>query len=192
MTRAMKTSAIQISAMTQATAGIPAGRRPVIKVSVVGVVLCAAGLLGASSSSYAAGGADAQYQRDVARCNSGQTNQDKATCLKEAGAAQVERQRGGLVDPAQPQRNATARCDALSGNERQDCLIQMSGSATTTVQGSVQGGGVLRETVIPVAPGTPGSSSVPYPQTPVPLAPPPAVPPNGMTPGAAPYGTMQR
>lgn len=162
-----------------------------IKLSAASLALCAAGLWAAASSGAWAAGGDAQYQRDVARCNSGQTNQDRATCLKEAGASQVERRRNGLSNPADPQVNATARCNALPASQRQDCLTQMSGQSSTTVQGSVQGGGVLRETVIPVAPGTPGASTT-YSQ-PAPLAPPPAIPPSGATPpGVTPYGTIPR
>jgi hypothetical protein len=161
-----------------------------IYLSMAGLALCAAALGGAASSARAAGG-DAQYESDVARCNSGQTNQDRATCLKEAGASQVERRRNGLSNPTDSQSNATARCNALPAAQRQDCLTQMSGQGSTTVQGSVQGGGVLRETVIPVAPGSPGSSTT-SPQ-PAPLAPPPVIPPSDATPpSVTPYGTPSR
>lgn len=96
--------------------------------------------------------AQAQYQKDVARCKSGDTNQDRATCLREAGAALNEARHNRLVEPgAAYNQDATNRCKALPAQQQQDCLMQMSGQNTTT-QGSVGSGGVLRETVIPVVP----------------------------------------
>lgn len=96
--------------------------------------------------------AQAQYQKDVARCKSGDTNQDRATCLREAGAALNEARHNRLAEPgAALNQDATNRCKALPAEQQQDCLTQMSGQNTTT-QGSVESGGVLRETVIPVVP----------------------------------------
>lgn len=167
-----------------------------IKLSAIGLAFCAAGVMGAAAPAWSASGTDAQYRDDVARCKSGASGQDQAACMREAGASLVERRRNGLSTPADPQSNAMARCNALPADQRQDCMIQMSGQGNTTVQGSVSGGGILRETVIPVPAGTPGSGpagAAPQPgytqpgysQPPVPLAPPPAAPPSG-------YGTMPR
>ncbi|MEO7339093.1 MAG: hypothetical protein ABIV63_21160, partial [Caldimonas sp.] len=49
-------------------------------------------------------------------------------------------------------RNAKDRCDALSGDERSDCVARMKGEGTTS--GSVAGGGILREkrTIVQGAP----------------------------------------
>jgi hypothetical protein len=177
-----------------------------MKLSVIGFGFCAAGVLAAAAPAWSAGGVDAQYREDVARCKSGSSGQDMAACMREAGASLVERRRNGLTNPTDPQRNATARCDSLPAAARQDCMAQMSGQGDTTVQGSVAGGGVLRETVIQVPPGTPGSTTAPsgytqqpgytqpgYTQPAAPLAPPPAAPPSGYgTPAPAPYGTTPR
>jgi len=102
-----------------------------------------------------------QYELDVQRCNSGQTNQTKAVCLQEAGAAREEAQRHRLDNgqSANYGTNSTDRCTKLPQPQRQDCLQQME--APSKVQGSVESGGVLRETVIQVPPGTPGSTTVP-------------------------------
>ena len=49
----------------------------------------------AADKTGAAGAADAQarYQQDRAACMSGQSNQDHATCLREAGAALAQARR---------------------------------------------------------------------------------------------------
>ncbi len=98
---------------------------------------------------------EARYKTDVARCNAGQTNQDKATCLREAGAAREEANRNRLNNgnPQVYDANQKARCDALPVEQRDECMLQMSGVGTTT-QGSIGGGGVLRETTITTT-GTP-------------------------------------
>lgn len=90
--------------------------------------------------------AQARYQQERAVCLSGQSVQDRSTCLKEAGAALAEARRGGLDgDPASFKNNQRQRCDQLSGAEQQDCVARMRGRGTT--QGSVAGGGILRELV---------------------------------------------
>ena len=85
---------------------------------------------------------EARYKTDVARCNAGQTNQDKATCLREAGAAREEANRNRLNNgnPQAYDANQKARCDALPVEQRDECMLQMSGVGTTT-QGSIGGGG---------------------------------------------------
>jgi len=94
--------------------------------------------------------AKAVYERDRAACMSGATGgQDRATCLKEAGAAFQESKRGGLNDgPAQFEQNRVLRCDNQPPQDRPDCLRRMNGEGTTS--GSVEGGGVIRELVTPV------------------------------------------
>ncbi|MDS1141210.1 hypothetical protein RE432_12280 [Pusillimonas sp. SM2304] len=159
---------------------------------------CALGACLMAPAAYAANSGNAQteadinarYQLDVERCNTGQTNQDKATCLREAGAAREEARRNRLTSSNQAyDQNQTKRCDALPAGERDDCLLQMSGQNTatqnTTTQGSIGGGGVLRETTITI-PGQPTSPSSPglTPVTPTPMTPTPAIPapPDTLTP----------
>ena len=117
------------------------------------LVLCAAGALLISTASIAAerAVAEAVYQRDRAACNSGQTSQDRATCLKEAGAALREARRGGLDDGrGQLEKNRLLRCDNQPLRDREDCVRRMNGEGFTS--GSVDGGGILRELVTPVNP----------------------------------------
>jgi len=98
--------------------------------------------------------AQARYQRERAACMAGQTtNEDRATCLREAGAALAEARRGNLTDgPGQLRKNAKDRCNVLSGDERADCIARMNGEGS--VSGSVGGGGILREKLT-IVPGTP-------------------------------------
>jgi hypothetical protein len=94
------------------------------------------------------------YQREVARCKSGQSQQDRATCMREAGAARNEARKGNLTDPGSSDlaRNAAARCNAQPAADRDDCMKRVTGSGDTQTQGSVMGGGLIRETVTPVKP----------------------------------------
>lgn len=94
--------------------------------------------------------AEARYQRDRAACINGETHQDRATCLREAGAALQEARRGGLTaDASQYERNRLARCDLQPADDREDCIRRMNGEGT--VSGSVEGGGIYRElrTIVP-------------------------------------------
>lgn len=90
--------------------------------------------------------AQQRFKQERALCLSGQSAQDRSTCLKEAGAALAEARRGGLdSDPALYQRNQQQRCDSLRGDDQRDCLARMRGRGSS--QGSVAGGGILRELV---------------------------------------------
>ena len=131
-------------------------------------VALAASPSGASASRQAT--INAQYQREVARCKSGQTNEDPATCLKEAGAARQQALQGGLdnqpgVDQNYSQ-NALDRCKLVPADQRKDCMALMQDPSQT--EGSVGGGGVLRkyEYQVPVQPGQTDYQSVPVPTAP--------------------------
>ena len=112
------------------------------------ITLYAAGALFAVAAS-AAGpgttGAQAQYQKDRAACMSGKSNQDRATCLQEAGAALAEARRGGLTttDDSTYLTNNMARCVPLPAADQEDCVRRMNGEGT--VKGSVEEGGIYRE-----------------------------------------------
>lgn len=111
--------------------------------------------------------AQTQYQHDMAACKNGQSQENKATCEKEAGAAFEAAKHGQLISaPAGSyQENADNRCANLPGDQRQDCMTLMS-DPNAKVQGSVNSGGILRETTITipgqpeVVPATPRSESM--------------------------------
>ncbi|RZI98831.1 MAG: hypothetical protein EOP39_26370 [Rubrivivax sp.] len=111
--------------------------------------------------------AQQRYQREAAVCNSGQSQQDRATCLQEAGAALGEARKGALdngTTTAAQSGNAMSRCEVFTGEELSACRARAAGTAptegATITRGSVAGGGIIRETiqVYEVPAGTPGST----------------------------------
>jgi hypothetical protein len=116
------------------------------KLHAATLAACAA-VLGLANASALARSPDAQsrYESERAVCMHGLSNQDRATCLKEAGAALQEARRGHLSTPDEREleRNRLARCDAQKGADHDDCVMRMQGAGTTT--GSAQAGGMLRE-----------------------------------------------
>jgi hypothetical protein len=115
--------------------------------------------------------ASGSYQQEVQACMSGKTQEDQATCLKEARNAQADKKRGVLDNAgAAYQANAVARCNVLTGEDKAACQARMMGFGNTS--GSVAAGGVLREVETVVLPA--GQSSVtiePKTQDPVVLLP---------------------
>jgi hypothetical protein len=117
--------------------------------------LLAAGSLLAASGAIAAGpsgraGASGSYQAERAVCDNIQ--QDRAACIREAGAAQQAARQGALTSaPTDVYRNnALARCQAQPPQDRTACEDRLLGTGVTSVDGSVLGGGAIRETVTPV------------------------------------------
>jgi hypothetical protein len=125
-----------------------------------GMTLCvAAGFANAAGSGNK--DIDAAYKRERASCMDGTSNEDRATCLREAGAARDAARRGQLSDDtAAQQQNAVARCNGLPQSDRVDCVRRVQGDGTAS--GSVGGGGIFRETVttVPAAPA-PADGSAP-------------------------------
>lgn len=122
-----------------------------------GATLCvAANLAQAAGTGASNKDIDAAYRRERASCMDGSSNEDRATCLKEAGAARDEARRGQLTDDRDAERqNAVARCNALPEADRGDCVRRVRGDGT--VSGSVGAGGIFRETVTTV-PASPSDS----------------------------------
>ena len=89
-----------------------------------GLLLSAGAVFGASPDTNA--DIQARYERERAVCLNGKSNQDQATCLKEAGAARDVARRGLLDEGnADYRRNQLDRCKALSGEEAKDCRPRM-------------------------------------------------------------------
>ena len=123
--RGASLSCIALAALTLATASVAADRS-------------------------AGSGAQSIYKQDRAACMSGASNQDRATCLREAAAALQEAKAGNAgqgVRSNEQNQNRFRRCDPLPPGDRDDCIRRMSGEGT--VSGSAQGGGIYRELVTP-------------------------------------------
>ena len=83
------------------------------------------------------------YQSEVHACLTGQTQQDRATCLKEARNAHADKVRGVLTTRGDLQANALARCDVFdTAADKEACHDRVVGMGT--IDGSVASGGILR------------------------------------------------
>ncbi len=140
--------------------------RSVLRSSSLLIAGAALGLSALGATTGVASETQARYEQDRAKCLTGRSNQDQATCLKEAGAARDAAKKGQLNDAdAKYGPNAKQRCDALTGDEAKDCLARMQGSGT--VSGSVEAGGLYRQTVTTtIMPANPPASSPPSPAAP--------------------------
>jgi hypothetical protein len=141
--------------------------------SLAGLVVAgyAAAPAHAADAAPAATAAKSTYLKERADCEAGRTAEDRATCLKEAGAAQQERKRNQLDNTGSARQNAIERCNLVAAKDKSDCLARIEGPSkpnqTTTTTGSVAGGGVIRETkttttgepTVVVIPGTPAASA---------------------------------
>ena len=101
--------------------------------------------------------ASGNYQSEVQACRSGRTQQDTATCLREARNARADHSSGkSQATAAQLQGNAMARCEPLNGQDKAACQARVVGYGSES--GSVAGGGVLNSVETVVMPA--GATSV--------------------------------
>jgi hypothetical protein len=138
-------------------------------------LLCIAATVAAACSTFSVGAiaataaapapAEARYQQDRANCLAGKTAESQTTCLREAAAALQAARKHDLrtPTPAEVAANERRRCEALSGDDKKDCL-KRADNIDTTVSGSVAAGGDLKETVT-IIPGTPGTPVEIHPET---------------------------
>ena len=135
--------------------------------SLVSFGIAALLAVGAATAQVATGttGIDASgsYQSEVQACLSGRTQQDQATCLREARNANADKQRG-VLEPATGdlQANAMQRCEVLQGEDKAACQARIMGYGN--VEGSVAAGGVIREVETVVMPADGGTVTI-RPQT---------------------------
>lgn len=123
-------------------------RKSCFALFAVTVTLCASPTFAADTSNQTS--AKSAYQRDRAMCNKGQSNQDRATCLKEAAAAYGETRRGQLNDgQAQYNLNALERCNALPPEDMKACQRRINGEGIS--EGSAQEGGIYRKIETPTS-----------------------------------------
>jgi hypothetical protein len=123
--------------------------------------------VGAATAQVATGttGIDAtgSYQSEVQACMSGQTQQDRDTCMKEARNARAEKQRGHLETYGAHDTHAIARCDVHQvAEDKAACQARVMGMGNA--DGSVAGGGLIREVETVVLPEGQNSVTI-QPQT---------------------------
>jgi len=97
--------------------------------------------------------ASGKARNELAACNSGKTQQDRAACLKEVRNANAEKRAGTLRNGGDYTANAMRRCEVFKESEdAAACRARVEAQAQ--LDGSVAGGGVMRqsETVVPAAP----------------------------------------
>ena len=118
--------------------------RPAWALLLAGATLASSAAMAATNPALSE--AQLRYQQERAVCISGQSNQDRSTCLREAGAALAEARRGVLTsNAAELLSNQLRRCEPLPASDREDCVARMKGHGTTS--GSVAAGGIYRELV---------------------------------------------
>src|SRR5690606_39179201 len=100
----------------------------------------------ASFAQTAAQSANDSYQQQLHHCQT-LSGESRATCQREAGAALSEARKNDLTNANSTlEQNRFQRCSALPANLREDCEAQMRNEHDTQVFGSVEGGGILRQT----------------------------------------------
>ncbi|WP_309680069.1 hypothetical protein [Polaromonas sp.] len=123
--------------------------------------------LGAATAQVRSGttGIDAtgNAQSELAACMNGSTQQSQATCITEVRNANAAK-RAGQLDNSGGRfgANAMKRCDVFSGEDLIACQARIVGYGQT--QGSVAGGGVVRQVETVVVPAD-GSAVRVQPQT---------------------------
>jgi hypothetical protein len=120
----------------------PSLRLATAAITFAGLLACTAVMAAGPKPSEA----QLRYQQDRAKCLRGETNQDRATCLKEAGAALQDSKNRTASGKGELARNRVKRCENLPAGERDECLARMNEGTTS---GSARQGGVLRELTSP-------------------------------------------
>ncbi len=100
-------------------------------------------------------------------CLTGRTQQDQATCLREATNAAAEKRSGKLDNTGDLTANALARCGVLTGTDRVACEARVLGYGGA--DGSVAGGGVIKEVEVITVPSDPSQPVRIEPQTSAPV-----------------------
>lgn len=107
--------------------------------STTSALLAAGALIGAGT---------ALAQSNAPNCDDPRV--DRTACYREAAAAQEAKRQGQLKSPGGYEQNALARCQRQPESARAACEKRVLGTGNTTISGSVQGGGKIRRTEVPV------------------------------------------
>ena len=140
----------------------PSRLQPYYRLSALAKTICysafGAVIAMSSASAQVASGttgidASGNASSEMAACKNGKTQQARETCMTEVKNANAAKRAGKLSTSGDFSANALRRCEVFKAAEDQSaCRARVMGE--TEAQGSVAGGGVLRETetVVPAAP----------------------------------------
>lgn len=117
-------------------------------IRTLGLAVCAAGALVSAPTAFAQ--RPAPNAPTTLPCDG--VLQERSSCLRERGAAKEEARRDGLTSapPVAYDRNALERCKLQPMGDRAACEARVTGSGMSSTEGSVLGGGMIRETVTPI------------------------------------------
>lgn len=90
--------------------------------------------------------AKARYKQEMAACAGGYPVAGNTNCAREARNTLAEFRRGRMNESLLASdftRNALLRCEVHQGDDKADCIARIRGQGR--IQGSVAGGGILRE-----------------------------------------------
>src|SRR6188768_985680 len=98
------------------------------KKSLISFGVAALMAVGAATAQVATIDASGSYQQEVQACMSGQTQQSRDDCLKEARNANADKRRGVLDTQGSLEANAMTRCNVFTtGEDRAACQARMMG-----------------------------------------------------------------
>lgn len=127
---------------------VPPARR--LRVIACGIAMLTASVSWAQSGAAGARSSiEATYQRDRAACMASDSQHERTSCLREAGAVRAEALRGaaqGGESKEMLMRNALERCKRQPADQQAICERMVRGEGSTT--GSVESGGMIRELTI--------------------------------------------
>jgi hypothetical protein len=111
------------------------------------LVACLSAIMAHAQTPQDLAAARARYKQELTVClKEKPAVGDSNNCAKEARNAMAEITRGRIgtaLTPADYEKNALLRCDAHKGEDKADCIARIQGRGRT--EGSVAGGGILRE-----------------------------------------------
>lgn len=76
--------------------------------------------------------AQARFKQEMANCVSGNTSQDKDSCMREARSALAEVRRGVPDRPGKLEADTRQRCEVHQGEPRDACEARLRGEGSAT------------------------------------------------------------
>jgi len=140
-------------------------------------ILLRTSLVAACALSTVGAWAQSTYEQDRAACLRSDSQHERTSCLREAGAVRAQGTRKMPMagdTPESRMQNAMKRCVALPAESKATCERMVHGEGT--VSGSVAGGGQIRELITPVPAVPPMQPMPPAQPPPQPMPPMPGSP----------------